>query len=91
MLADVMQAGKLGALLESPAVTTLAWLHLLCLDYWQARSLPCFLLIVMDFHMLKIKNKISRVKFFTHAGSFVPYGCVWTRVFIVVAAARQMA
>lgn len=33
----VLQAIHLGALLKSQTVTTLAWLHLLTLDLWQAR------------------------------------------------------
>ena len=37
---SVAQAALLGALFESQAVTTLAWLHLLCLDFWQARLAP---------------------------------------------------
>lgn len=33
-----MQAAELGRLFHSEAVTVLAWLHLLCLDLWLARS-----------------------------------------------------
>ena len=38
-----VQAAELGRLFHSEAVTVLAWLHLLCLDLWQARSVPTLL------------------------------------------------